>query len=524
MSSMGDLTPLEGEQLETELLAAQRRVTSATEYCQKKYDEHIETKALKPPLRGSGKENKKAVKAAYEEADQSYNDAVKSLEAAQEAFDTFQFSEQHALSQQLENLSEKKHLEDAAAAEKKYLEDVAAEKKRLEDAAAEKRRLEDAVEKKRLEDTAVEKKYLEDVAAEKKWLEDMAEKRHLEDVAEKKHLEDVQKKRLWDNEAEKKKRKREKKKDVKKDGELEEELTQGLQAINEQSSSLDDKDKPCKCSRTTDEFNAEPQEIKSQIVVFKQLICESNHRRQNTQSLSEEDLNTLNSARDTAVDGLAKAREALKAAEKEGGVLKKGSRAKGKEAKADATGKKDIEECATTTRELALHVLGTKQNCKCRFHNVKRNQQQATLVDGPTVGKFLIVGVPYAENIKTLDEGFMTCGCEIVLALWDLFWWKVWMIKSANEKIPEEETMKTNVFSGRHRAFFIQGYTKATLLDLQDIYSGPDDQYGSCSYRLLANMLGRKDEKLVMGKQQLNTNGKPIGNPVVLEEEDGAVV
>jgi hypothetical protein len=147
-----------------------------------------------------------------------------------------------------------------------------------------------------------------------------------------------------------------------------------------------------------------------------------------------------------------------------------------------------------------------KDQFKCRFHTGKRSQERAKRVDGPGVGKFLIVGVPYDGALKkTIADGIMACGCEATSVLWDFFWWKTWTVASGNPRITDLEMMKSDVLDTRHRAFFIQAYKKATKLDLDDLYTGEDIQFGSDPYvqrvaltqanRLvgMASQLGRLD-------------------------------
>ncbi|KAJ6487525.1 hypothetical protein DFH09DRAFT_1339395 [Mycena vulgaris] len=199
MSSSGALTPLEGEQLETDLIAAQSLAASAAKNRLEKYNEHMRVDRLKPPTKGSGKANKITAREAYEAADQLHKDAVRRLDAAQHALEAFKISETE-LAQKLENLRT-----DEEAAEMKRTED--AEKKRLED-AEKKRREDEAEDKKRTEDT--NRRHKED--ADKKLAEDAEKKRTEDEVADKKRAEDAEKKRLEDAE----KRRREDEAEVKK--------------------------------------------------------------------------------------------------------------------------------------------------------------------------------------------------------------------------------------------------------------------------------------------------------------------
>ncbi|KAJ7749779.1 hypothetical protein B0H14DRAFT_3513558 [Mycena olivaceomarginata] len=114
------------------------------------------------------------------------------------------------------------------------------------------------------------------------------------------------------------------------------------------------------------------------------------------------------------------------------------------------------------------NTIPQKDQFKCRFHIEKRSQKQAKQVDGPALGKF--------------PMGLWHAGCEITSVLWDFFWWKTWTVASGNPKITDLEMMKSDVLDVRHRAFFIQAYKKATKLDLDDLYTGTDIQFGSDPY------------------------------------------
>ncbi|KAF8193244.1 hypothetical protein K438DRAFT_1761947 [Mycena galopus ATCC 62051] len=130
-------------------------------------------------------------------------------------------------------------------------------------------------------------------------------------------------------------------------------------------------------------------------------------------------------------------------------------------------------ECATSTMKLAYHILTTKGGItQCRFHEEKRGTVLASQVDGPTTGKYMIVGVAHAkEKANKKKEGFFHCGCSEKEALLDFLWFKTWKVKSAHEKITDPESMKSDVFVPRHRAFFAQAYSIRTLLNLDDFYT-----------------------------------------------------
>ncbi|KAJ7367065.1 hypothetical protein DFH08DRAFT_678792, partial [Mycena albidolilacea] len=175
-------------------------------------------------------------------------------------------------------------------------------------------------------------------------------------------------------------------------------------------------------------------------------------------------------------------------------------------------------QCATSSKELALHVLTTKDGrSQCRFHDEKRSTQLAKQVDGPTAGKkFIIVGVAYAKvdgkRIQKQD-GFLHCGCTEKEALWEFLWFKTWAVKSANPKITEKESMGSDALIARHRAFFAQGFSAGTLLDIDDFYT-TEHEFGSHGYEArlrriqvdriigtLNGLEGNADEVYVLAKK-----------------------
>ncbi|KAJ7802125.1 hypothetical protein B0H14DRAFT_2614637 [Mycena olivaceomarginata] len=131
-------------------------------------------------------------------------------------------------------------------------------------------------------------------------------------------------------------------------------------------------------------------------------------------------------------------------------------------------------QCATSSKELALHVLTTKEGkTQCRFHDEKRSTQLAKQVDGPTGGK----------KIQKQD-GFLHCGCAEKEALWEFLWFKTWSAFSAG-----------------------------TLLDIDDFYT-TEHEFGSNGYEArlrriqvdriigtLNGLEGNTDEVYVLAKK-----------------------
>ncbi|KAJ7758583.1 hypothetical protein B0H14DRAFT_2404403, partial [Mycena olivaceomarginata] len=130
-----------------------------------------------------------------------------------------------------------------------------------------------------------------------------------------------------------------------------------------------------------------------------------------------------------------------------------------------------VPRCATSSKELALHILTTQQGLiHCRFHELKRGTKGAKDFDSPA----LIVGVPYSKNMVPADQGFLHCGCDENAALWELFWFKTWTVTSANPRIPGFQRMRadaSDVLNTRQCAFFSQAFVAGSLLEIKDMYS-----------------------------------------------------
>ncbi|KAJ7019933.1 hypothetical protein C8F04DRAFT_1404029 [Mycena alexandri] len=531
MSSSGPLTPLESEQWERDLIAAQEEVNlTAKDYLQKR-EEHQRVQGLAKGRKGSGKANKIAVQAAYEEAERASQQAIQHLNIAQSAAEAFRNSEQPPDAAELERAM-------AAAAEVKRVEDEArdAAERKEEAAAAEAKRVEDEVKavaaaKKVKDDDAAGRADVQRVEDEAR---DAAERKKAEEaIAEVKRVEDTAK--ATASEYKRKRATKEKKKNGEDDGEAD--LGANLKAIDEEDDSSEDESHGPKRPRIE-----EAEDLRKTIRLLKQIVTDSNMRLQSCPTEDEgEGLKV----------GLKNAREGIIAAEKSLSTLeKKQNDAPSKASKKDienwwrlsfdsaAKGydseyyeddpikwRADLEAAAeiainkfledskntipsylrrlmrmipefairsgTTNEALALHVLETTvgngangRTIKCRFHAEKRHQVQAQQVDGPTAGKYFIVGVPYLPGVKSLaEDGILSCGCDKAVVLLDFFWQKTWRLQSTNPKIIQTESMKHDVVDSRHRAFFVQAYTNDTLLTVNDLYTHSQTEYGSREYK-----------------------------------------
>lgn len=149
-----------------------------------------------------------------------------------------------------------------------------------------------------------------------------------------------------------------------------------------------------------------------------------------------------------------------------------------------------VPRCATTSKELALHILTTQRGkMSCRFHDIKRGTKGAKEVD--RLG--CIVGVAYTKFTGSAEPtaGFLHCGCDENAALWEFFWFKTWTIASQNPNIKSFEGMRpeaNDVLNARQRAFFSQAYVVGTLLHIDDIYSA-NPAFGTDEYFVNLRMI-----------------------------------
>jgi hypothetical protein len=176
---------------------------------------------------------------------------------------------------------------------------------------------------------------------------------------------------------------------------------------------------------------------------------------------------------------------------------------------------------ATMSRKLALHILDTnRDNSICLFHQVHRSSKAS---DGFANNKHILIGVPYPNIVTPTKEGqqapvkdHLSCGCNIDVALLDFFWWKTWVLRSTRPGLVHSEGMGTEVIQTRVRAFFVQGFTKATGLTIDDLYQSNVGAHGYDSKEMrmfqlfrmlqLVNEFNAKDgsPQLVVGRANPN--------------------
>lgn len=121
---------------------------------------------------------------------------------------------------------------------------------------------------------------------------------------------------------------------------------------------------------------------------------------------------------------------------------------------------------------IALHTT-TARNLVCRYH---RRHYKVKTFDASAM--YMVEGVAYPGNYnKTAQDsvkipvGYMHCGCLIDDVLMDFFFWKTWTVKSTRKDLAGQvDTMKTDVLPPRIRAFVIEAFKSATMLEVDDLY------------------------------------------------------
>jgi hypothetical protein len=145
---------------------------------------------------------------------------------------------------------------------------------------------------------------------------------------------------------------------------------------------------------------------------------------------------------------------------------------------------------ATTSRKLALHILGTNRGSViCIFHQRNRS---FSATDG-FKNKYVVTGVAYPKQLNsasakhTPPAGHLHCGCNIDVVLTSFFFWKTWTVRSFHPKIHIIESMRDDFLHPRHRAFIVEAFQKATCLTIDDMYGeyGP----GSAEYERRIRLL-----------------------------------
>ena len=137
-----------------------------------------------------------------------------------------------------------------------------------------------------------------------------------------------------------------------------------------------------------------------------------------------------------------------------------------------------VPRAGTTSRELSLHILHTnRHNFICLYHQHHRSPNY--LSDGVVPGKsHTLRGIPYPRIVTSSKgesqappEGHLHCGCNVDVALLDLFWWKTWILHSTRPNLPVSERLGDEYLPPHVRAFFAQAFIEATGLMIDDLYT-----------------------------------------------------
>ncbi|KAG5633507.1 hypothetical protein H0H81_007238 [Sphagnurus paluster] len=107
---------------------------------------------------------------------------------------------------------------------------------------------------------------------------------------------------------------------------------------------------------------------------------------------------------------------------------------------------------ATTTRELALHILTSSHlNTKCLHHGFDRRAKPSSTVIGNQ------------SDPATLAAGLLNCGCNEEDALWDFFFWKT---TKGSGDLPFEKHSLTNTLRP-----YVKNFSAEYGLKLDDHYT-----------------------------------------------------
>ncbi|KDR84579.1 hypothetical protein GALMADRAFT_133843 [Galerina marginata CBS 339.88] len=138
-----------------------------------------------------------------------------------------------------------------------------------------------------------------------------------------------------------------------------------------------------------------------------------------------------------------------------------------------------LPEAATTSMELGEAILSSnRSNSRCLFH--QRKDKSGNNYDGHSYGSakdFKIIGVPgprvmnrKKSDNKQPEPGLLHCGCTVDSALWELIWWKTWLVLCEVDGNEVTESLMTGLPNPRLRLFVIKAFENQGIL-LMDFYS-----------------------------------------------------
>jgi hypothetical protein len=155
-----------------------------------------------------------------------------------------------------------------------------------------------------------------------------------------------------------------------------------------------------------------------------------------------------------------------------------------------------------TSRRLALEVFRTNRyNYICPYHS---KYKDGSVHDGAGKGEYKLTGVALPRDMARLQqegmkrprrEGFLDCGCSEDSALMDFYFWKTWTIEGEVDGEHVEESMGSQRFPPRLRAFVVEAFESFTKLTIDDLYTNGLDPVVHRA-RLVETQIDRLTEEL----------------------------
>lgn len=142
-----------------------------------------------------------------------------------------------------------------------------------------------------------------------------------------------------------------------------------------------------------------------------------------------------------------------------------------------------LPESATTSREVALHILTTNDRCSCLYHKHSDKDYKARDKQPPVQG-FWLSGVT-GEVRKRSDErppskDHLHCGCSAEAALTYFLWWKTWTLRGPDGTV---EPMSKIQFNPRARTLVLQKFQQLTGLTIAEMYPEDGVHYESLEHQ-----------------------------------------
>jgi hypothetical protein len=138
-----------------------------------------------------------------------------------------------------------------------------------------------------------------------------------------------------------------------------------------------------------------------------------------------------------------------------------------------------LPETATTSREVALHVLTSSQDgLSCLYHYWCDRDFKAREKGLDSTGELSLTGVTGVFR-KSGDKGPATaghlrCGCETEASLMYFIWWKTWTLRGPDGMV---EAMAPNQLNPRARGVVVQAMEKVTGINASNMYPNEEADY-----------------------------------------------